>query len=433
MADELKKDHIIRRCVAEFGLDDDGRSVAEIKMLIMSIDPSQVTKAGSAYVHAYEKLQKLQGSIETTATEMAKVWEGASSVEAQQALRTLHATIRELGTRLLQMGRPLEALGKRLGEHKDYIENSPFLSWATNYSTWDDSSAGSFHTMDKGMEWGSQDELAGQHLRLLNNDLWKTFNDLPMTVHKELPDIKAPGYTPPTVTDTTYDPTAKGGPDVTGVDPGGEFQSANFDDIGKDGPGGPDVPGNLGDDITGGKYPDGTFPDGTNPGGNGPSGSGSDGGYPNGRDPNAGAPNGAPNGGVAGSPNAGDTPGVPDPRADTSGTEPRTDLSEYRPTEYHPMTSNPTPNPTTTPGGPGHPGSTGTVSPGVGGAFNTAGSLPLNARSASSTASGMPMLPLNTNSAGAKEGDESEASTWLLEEDDVWGADTDGTVKDRVG
>ncbi|MCF6467757.1 hypothetical protein FAF44_04940 [Nonomuraea sp. MG754425] len=412
-----------------FSVNDDGRSVAEIENLIRFLQPVCVQRTAASYLAAAEKLSWLNDVLVSQATEMAKVWEGPSSVEAQQALRTLHATIRELATRFKEVGGPLEWLGKRLLEHQDFVKNQSG-AWSDNTFTFDDSMRKRVITMDKGVRMGSQDEMAGQHLRLLNDDLLKVYEQWPTHVQKVLPDIKPPALPDPDLP-AQEDIDNHEVPPVTGTTSAGDFESPGIGDIGGPpltdlegtGPPGsvltpagayPDGAVDAGGTGSDGRYPDAAYPDGTIPGTGSPDGTGPDASALDGTGPNAG-------------PDLPADPGTPG-TGGLNTSDPRTTLEDFqRPANWDPSTSPPhATSPYATPG-------TGT-GPGTG-AGNTAGmgGLPLNARSAAATGNRMPFIPMGGAGAAHNESEEKENNTWLHEDDDVWGGDADDAVSDRIG
>ncbi|MGW5685798.1 hypothetical protein [Nonomuraea sp. NPDC003754] len=426
MAENVTADHTIRfNGSVPFSVNDDGRSVAGIKNLIMMLDPATIQRTAASYLAAADRLTSMNEALVSGATAMAKVWEGPSSVESQQSLRTLHATIRELAAKFKAVGLPLEALGRRLLEHKEFVENKS-EAWSDNDHTWDDSIPGWYHTMNSsGYEWGSSDELAGQHLRLLNNDLRKVYEEWPFNVHKVVPDLKPPTIPGPPV-DTTEDPGDHHVDTSSFTPPGGDLEGPGPDGIDETSAGDTAVPGLPGDTLSGdggypgsgtdwdgsgtdGRYPDRTGLDAGDSGGKGPNGADRSGANTNGAGPDAGA--GTP-----------DTGGLPNTRGTNTTLEDFQRPAGWAPDPSTSFPNGPTPYPSTG-NGPGV---------GVGGNVLTGpGGLPLNARSASATGGGMPFMPMA--GAGANESEDKENSTWLHEDDDVWGDDTDGAVSGRIG
>ncbi|GGT04918.1 WXG100 family type VII secretion target [Nonomuraea spiralis] len=419
MAVDVSGDHTIRPSGgASFAVDDDGRSVDGIKKVITEIDVPSLQQAAASYLSAADRLTSMNEALVSGATAMAKIWEGPSSVESQQSLRTLHATIRELADKFRAVGRPLEALCTRLLAHRDFVEHKG-QAWSDNDETWDDSIPGWYRTMNAGYEWGSSDELAGQHLRLLNNDLLKVYEQWPFSIHKVVPDLKEPTAPSPPV--ETPDDT--GGDDIdpdSFTRPDDDFQGDDFDAVDDTSPDDTSTPDLPGDTLSSDGYPDGSTPDGsgtgTDPGGTYP-GTGT----PGGRDPDGADRAAYPGGGTGPDTGAGlpGTGGLPD----TSGS---TTLEDFqRPAGWNPNTSTSFPNGNIPPAGNG-------TGNGVGGTMTGVGALPLNARSASASGSGFPFMPMGGAGAAGEE-EEKENSTWLHEDDDVWGNDAGDAVSGKIG
>jgi uncharacterized protein YukE len=438
----VKKDHQVRgnQCF-DLSVDPDGRNVAQVKQLVQMLDPKRIEKAGNAYVDAGAAMALLEDDLMEMARQMATCWEGKASVEAQKAIQVIHASVRELQRRLFHMGRPLENLGQNvLPRHKQFIDNDGFTSWSNNSFTGDDSMPGTYDVMDGGAEWGSQDELAGKHLAILNKDFAETFHLLPESIHNELPELKDPEI--PTF-------TGVGGPGGPGGVPGGL-------------PGG--VPGGFpggGAGISARGVDPGDFDSGLPPVG-----------VPPGATPPGNLPSGVPNGAAAipGTPAPGQ-PGVPDPSsvppappaptAPAVGTVPdpgrSTTLADAAPRFDVPTapTAPAVPGPATPPTVPsaqyplrispyengtpyGHPGMPSGVSTGVGtgGGSGTSNNAPLRGAPGGSAVGGAPFMPMGGMGGGGGGGGEQqdrEASTWLKEDDDVWGLQSDGTVSDTIG
>ncbi|GAA0922963.1 WXG100 family type VII secretion target [Nonomuraea longicatena] len=438
----VKKDHELRpnQCM-DLSVDPDGRNVAQVKQLIQMLDPKRIEKAGNAYVDAGAAMAQLEDDLLEMANAMAACWEGKASVEAQKALQVIHASVRELQRRLFHMGRPLENLGQNvLPRHKQFIDNDGYFSWSNNSATWDDSIAGTYDVMDGGAEWGSQDELAGKHLAILNKDFAETYHLLPTTIHKELPELKDP-------------------------------EIPKFDGVG--GPGGVGGPsGGLPGGVPGGIPSAGVSPRGASPGD-------FDSGLPPvdvppGATPPGNLPSGVPDRGavVPGTPAPGQ-PGIPDPSSvppapaapatPAVGTVPdpsrSTSLADAAPRFDVPAapTAPTTPGPATPPSVPsaqyplrigpyengnpyGHPGMPSGVSTGVGtgggyGGSGAANNAALRGATGGAAVGGAPFMPMGGMGGGGGGGDEQdrEASTWLKEDDDVWGLQSDGTVTDTIG
>ncbi|GAA2207374.1 hypothetical protein GCM10009850_028320 [Nonomuraea monospora] len=408
-----------------FSVDDDDRSVADVTRFFMKIDPAAIESMADSYLAAAGKLTTLQDTLMSQAVVMAQVWEGTPSVESQQSLRALHATARELAAKFKAVGSPLQALSKRLRQHQDFVQDKSG-SWSThNYATWDDSIPGYYRTMNGGWEWGSRDELAGQHLRLLNDDLLGIYEQLPATVRKAIPALNPVAPPGP---DFTFDPER----DDYHIDPnlieppGGDLQGPGLDGTGMPPPVESDLP-NL---------PDGTSPDLTHPDGDADSsGTGTNGDVPGSTYSTGGLPgDGNLNDGNPGTPGTVNTPdqdlttnaGTPDASAGKpSGAS--TTLEDFqRPAGWDPGDPASKPNGSHPYAAPAGPGTGGNVMTG-------SGAGPLNARLASMTSGGMPFMPMAGAGTGAQESEEREKTTWLLEDDDVWGADTDDAVSEQIG
>ncbi|MEU4228829.1 hypothetical protein AB0F17_31425 [Nonomuraea sp. NPDC026600] len=440
--------HMIKTYCPTFGVDDDGRSVAEVKTFVQSLDATAVKQAGNAYLDACSTLAGAQRVIEDINVEMAKCWDGKASVEAQEALRVLHATVRELSGKLNWMGRPLQSLGDRIQEHQEFMDKGG-MSWADNTFTFDDSSVGWFRTMDKGMEWGSQDELAGKHLRLLNDDLTQTYQNLPDSFHKEIPDIKDPDGLPPPVTPLNTDFSNPGG--TNGLGNGG-YNGAGYNDGSSDGS---DKSGGVTDPTGGVTDPTKGLTDPTK-GATDPTTGATD--PTNGaKDPTNGATDPTkgvtdPTNGVTDPTKGGltdptkgmtdPTSGINDPTKGSLASPTSTKLEDFQPpADWNPgNTPNSTPTSTNTNPNLTSPSSPNSSTPATGpltsaggggmasGLSNGLGS----AKAGSGMGSGMPFMPMGGGGAGAEERT-NEGGTWLTEDDDVWGGETEGVVNDRIG
>ncbi|MEU1387756.1 MULTISPECIES: hypothetical protein [unclassified Nonomuraea] len=430
MAGDVAADHSLRpRDGVSFSVDDDHRNVAGIKSLVMGFDVPSLQRVAASYRAAADRLTSMNETLVSGAAAMAKIWEGPSSVESQQSLRTLHATIRELAEKFRSVAGPLETLCARLLAHKDFVENKS-EAWSDNDETWDDSIPGYYQTMNAGYEWGSSDELAGQHLRLLNNDLRKVYEQWPFSIRKVVPDLKAPTAPIPPVETLDGPGDHHVGPGSF-ADPGGDLTGAGLDGVDGILPGDPAAAGLPGDALGADGYPNGTTPDGLGRDGDpgGVPGGGAGGTYPD--TPGVSGPNGAdgsaPYPGGTGPDTGAGLPGGGLPNTRGSATT----LEDFRrPAGWAPDTSTSLPNgglPAT-----GNGDGIGGGGVGGGGALATGpGALPLNARSASATGTGMPFLPMGGAAAG--ESEEKENSTWLHEDDDVWGNDPGDAVSGKIG
>lgn len=466
MGDSTKKTHWIKTNCPTFGCETGGRSVAEVKNLFTALDPVTVRTAATSYTDASAKLVNALNAIDDVSAELAKIWKGESSVKAQKALHQLHDTIVNLAAGLDHMGKPLETLSSKIREHKEFVENAT-ATWSNpigDPGSWDDSMPGSFRTIDKGWEWGSQDELAGHHLKAFTEDLRQIHTRLPDYVEKELPDIEPPQGPQPDPTKVDLNgPRIPANVNQAGYDPsdfnpgqnGNGINQSTYQDRPTTDPRFPDGSDRPG--FPGGT--DGTDPNATDPNGTDPNGNGNGNGVGNGTDPN-GNGNGVGNGsGIGNGVNPTGRPGMPstdpnfpngsptdvngntDPNSRTNGSDPRsTFLSESQPrfdgTQFGnpaptttPTTySNPTSSPTTS-------GTTPVVNTNYGSGYgNMAAAEAAAARGttlAGTTGMGAPMVPLSGVPGGGEERT-NETSTWLKEEDDCWVGTFDNVVNDTI-
>ncbi|NRQ39072.1 hypothetical protein HII36_45710 [Nonomuraea sp. NN258] len=455
MADNTTKTHHLKPGRGAWGVDNDGRSVAEIEDFLKSLDAKSITQAGEAYLDACSVVATAQYTIKQESFTLSQVWEGKASVEAQKALRTLHATLRELSNKMNQMGRSLELLATVVRQHQEFLEGSGLFeleTWNQNFVTFDDSLPDKYAVYKgngaTGTDFGSQDELAGLHLQQFSDELKGIYDLLPDSVHSELPTISNPvavDKDPDKVTYPGYDPNRQGGPnlppysgsDLSGADRGiggsgsstpPSSQSSSSSPFGPTGPTGPSNQTNPGGGTGGPGSTDGT---GTSPGS---------------RTPESSSP--SPNSPT--DPSAAQRPGLIDPTnpaitdPTTSTNDTGTKLQDYRPPTTVPTAQPSTPSytPPTTPGytSPGYV--TPSVVPGtyaggtsVGGAAGEHSALVNGTRAATaSTGMGMPFMPMGAGAGGGQDEQDRESSTWLHEEDDVWGGgDADGTVGNRLG
>ncbi|NUW40970.1 WXG100 family type VII secretion target [Nonomuraea rhodomycinica] len=482
MADPTKSPkatHWIKTQCDNFGVDDDGRSVAEIKNFIMGLSPETFDNAATAYGDAAKRLAQTLDVIDEVSGELAKIWKGKASVEAQKALRQLHDTIVNLSGGMDGMAKPMQTLADRVREHTDFVQNKP-MAWSDNQFTFNDSVADFYNTIDKGVEWGSQDELAGKHLAAFNKDLYEAYARFPDYVQKDLPDIKDPMPPDPgDIKDLKFDNPYKGGRAMPTGYNGGDFTGGGFNGSGVDGngvngPGGglhlddpskhdggsgdvnvPGAPGGAGGSTSGG----------------GTGGHGGTGGVdmPGGSDTSGGA--NMPGGGVTDPSRGGTTPGthVTDPSKGvtdpTNGitmpggstatqfagyhqpTVPDATTSSWSPTSYtSPTTSPHSPNGTTNPHGTSSPyglyqpngassaDGVSTTGRGEGSAAGNAQQLAARGSSVSGMGSGFPIVPHSGGGGGGEQESELQSQYWLNIDDENWtGGAYDGAVSDRLG
>ncbi|MEU8397304.1 hypothetical protein AB0C28_19095 [Nonomuraea sp. NPDC048892] len=451
--------HMLKTLCLDFSVKTDAYNVEQVVTLIRGLDPTKgIPKAATAYENAHKALGTAREAVKDQAIELAKVWEGKSSVEAQTALGVLYVTMGKLIEALSPLKKSLDGLGKVVQAHQAFIDDGHkgILDTWHNQSigSWNDSIPDVWSTYkgyyrnpnggvgDDNVEneadhsWGSQNDLAGEHLQTLSADLQAVFMEMPDSVESTLPDIKPPdpwnGKPPPVkYPNGTPSPLNTGStlpPYGPPYGPGQNLPGAG--DI----PGGPGGPGNGTPNLPGTGDP--SLPGTTTPGAGDPSNPGQPGvpgtpgapnGYvPNGQIPTTTDPNGAVNPGTIGSPKTNLQDFQPTATNQPLGTTPPYGQNVPTTTGYN--------SPSTPSYGPGGgPGTFGGVG-GVGGAMGP-GAAGAAARGASGTG-GMPFMPMGGMGAGAGGADQSndrESTTWLHEDDDVWGGDSDSVVNGRIG
>ncbi|MEV0196935.1 WXG100 family type VII secretion target [Nonomuraea sp. NPDC050691] len=484
MADSTKNPkatHWIKTQCDNFSVDEGGRSVAEVKNFITMLSAETFEGAATAYSDAAGRLAQTLDTIDEVSAELAKIWKGKASVEAQKALRQLHDTIVNLSGGMEGMAKPMQTLADRVREHKDFVEGGT-ATWSNpvgDMGSWDDSVGGVFRTIDKGWETGSQDELAGKHLGVFNKDLYEAYARFPDFVQKDLPDIKDPVLpTDNQSKNVNFDdspfkgnrvtPTGYSGGDFTGGGVNGDGTNGsgglNLDDPSKrdggsgdvNGPGVPGVPGG----------PGGSTPGGGTDGGSGRGGVGSPGGI--------GTPGGVdtPGGGVTDPSQGATTPGshITDPSKGltdpskgitTPGGSTATELADYQLPKVPDATTSgwnpnnttwPTPSPnsttnphtTSTPYGVPNPNANPNAASAADGVSTTgrfdsssaANAQQLAARGggAGGMGTGVPMVPMHGGGGGSEQERDRESQYWLHTDDDDWtGGALDGVVSDRLG
>ncbi|MET8988930.1 WXG100 family type VII secretion target [Nonomuraea wenchangensis] len=455
MGGEKKKTHWLKSSCGDWRVETGGRHVAGVVSFIKGFDAQRIAQAATAYKDAHKAVGDVQKALEEQAGQLAKVWDGKASVEAQKALGILHVTLGELATKLQKMHEPVQALSTVVRKHQEFIDDDIkgiMPTWANQGGiaggTWNDSIPDLFATYSgvyggdnaKG-DFGSQDELAGLHLQTFANDLAHVHGMIPNTVEKVLRDIDyptGPGVTPPTV---TY---PKGGPYPNGIDPNGPggftTNPINYDPSGSD-------PNNQ--FPTNQPNPNAFDPNGTNPNGIDPNGTGN----PNGNNGNG---NGTGNPGSptfqnpdtsslgSTSPNGSNPAFNPAAYQDPSANR-TTSLQDYTPTNTNGWTpTTGTAHPTTTgntsynvPSTSSYPPGTTAGSPGTatgGGVTGANPAITTAATRATSAGTGMPFLPMGAGGGGgAQSSEKQESTTWLHEDDDVWGTNPDSVVNSRIG
>ncbi|QYC38725.1 hypothetical protein Nocox_05490 [Nonomuraea coxensis DSM 45129] len=468
MGGEKKKTHLLKPYCGQWTVQTDGRNVAGVVNFFNMFQPERISDAAEAYKNAQKAVSGLQDAVQEHARALTGVWEGKASVEAQKALRLLWTTLANLSARLDEMHQPVADFSTVVRKHKEFIDDTTkgvLQTWANQndmLGSSDDSIPDIYSTytgvFDKDnpdqatTDFGSQDELAGLHLRTFANDLAYVHAKIPDTVDKTLMDITPSSGQMPTPPPVTY---------PGGVDP----RLPN--NLHPNGPGNlPATPAGYNPSL---QDPDNPRLNPTDPNAGNPPGIGDPNG-PNGNVPGTGPGTGTmpniPNTNIPGtnvpglnSPN-GSTPGY-DPAAnlDPSGTNGNngTSLQDFNPS--NPNGYNPSANPNSTsnpgtygnPGGSTYPGSTAYGTPaayrsgttaGIPGTATGGGNVTANpaattaATRAGTTGTGMPFLPMGAGAgagAGGQQSEKRESTTWLHEDDDVWGTNPDGTVNSQIG
>ncbi|NUP80531.1 MAG: hypothetical protein HOV96_23590 [Nonomuraea sp.] len=371
----------------------------QIKKWIDATNPGSVKVAGLYYSRAETLLNGFAADLKTKATELAGHYTGPAAVETQKQLQALHASVRELARKLGEMGRPLQGYAETLHwAQANVVDSMDHDSRSDRDVDW----AGRvpFYRLYRG------DKRAADHLKKVNERIVEHYNAMPPDVQQALPD---PGV--PEIPDfRSGNGTVPGPPNLGGDGVPANYANAAFN------PGSPpDGPGGHPTGVPGvGDGPAGSYP--SAPGGPGTGFNGADNPY-SGADPSdlTGTTLGQPPGAPSASTSAPSAPG--NRTTDLAGYDPS--LSTV-PNSAYPAT---TPAPGSGPGvnGPGTMG----VFPGPG--SSSAGSAAMaNAARAGTAGAGslgssmMGGVPAGRGGAGEEQRDR-ESTTWLDEDDDVWG------------
>lgn len=424
MAENKQTTHQLKPMCMPSDVRTGGRSVEGVVNFINGFDKTRIQNASIAYSDAQEVVNTAKTELETQARELAKHWEGSASVEAQQALGVLFVTLGELAEKLGAMSAPLTSLATVVDKHQSFITDTwkgVMPTWANqSLGTWNDSITDYYSTYtgvyggdNATGKWGSQDELAGHHLQVFSNDLAYVHTEMPNTLDTVLRTISLPGQDEGDLDPIDYSQfggTDNGGlgnggydPDMTGMPNGGvdPYRPSLGAYDPSNGSGLPGSGTNPGD------YPGGGDSGGRNPGGQDLNGTGANG-------------NGANGNGTG---------------ANGNGTGPNTSLQDYNPSLANTGT-----NPTTSGYGTTPAYNSGSTSTGGGGVYGGGGGMVpttggLNGRTSSVGRNGMPFMPMGGMGGGGagQESSDRESTTWLHEDDDVWGGDSNSAVNDRIG
>lgn len=335
-----------------------------VKQKLQTTNPTRLIQAGRTYGEAWEALKDTQEKIFTEAHNLRENWSGETATKAQKALQLIHATTQHLRVKSYQLS-TLEYCGRE------------YLQWYVDHIP----GAGMFHT-------GGDDDYANEYMQRLNVRYQEVFNGFPDAIEKNLPDI------PPTNDNPVWDPNDLGGPGGPGPMPGPGDMTPPGD---PNGPGLPDEP-----TLPPPGDPNGPLPtpnDPTDPNWPGdPDGPGGPGG--------PGDPNwpGGPGGGGTDLAGVGDPfgPGGPGGGSGFGAGGPGGGFGPG--------------------GGPG--GGFGAGGPGSGFGPGGAGGFGGGVPGGVAGMGGRGMMPMSPHGGGQDE-QERERSTWLTEDEDVWGGDTD--------
>ncbi|MEV0617176.1 hypothetical protein AB0I81_27910 [Nonomuraea sp. NPDC050404] len=450
--------YMLKPSCPSWDVDTGGRSVEELVTFFNGLDATQgVSKAATSYEEARKAIIKAQGEIKTQAIALEKVWEGEASVEAQTALGILHVTMGRLVEAMEPMHQAMDGLTEVVKHHKAFMQDGSkgiLSTWhgGGSNSSWNDSIPDIYSTY-KGYykqgavagtgdavennadhDFGSPDELAGLHLQTFGQDLQAVYARMPNSIETAIPDIKPAEPTiekPPPVNYPTPNADVRQPYSGSPYTPtSGSPQTPNFDGS---------IPNTDGPSYT---PPNSTNPD--TPPVNQP-------GTPSPNTPGTPSPNtpGTPDPNQPTNPN-GQTPTVPgttnpgqDPN-NPAANVPKTSLQDYQPSTNLPNVGNPpnsTPNYNTlntpqtqySPNTPSGPATFGGTTGGVGGSLATPAAANAGTRGANGMG-GMPFMPMGMGAgAGAQGEQDRESTTWLHEDDDVWGGDTDSVVNSKIG
>ncbi|MFI0450863.1 WXG100 family type VII secretion target [Actinomadura sp. 6N118] len=404
----------------------------EMKQILQNMQPQRVKEAGTAYTNAAAKFETTAGLLRSRADALSKVWKGEDAAAAQKQMQRLNATSKEMDAKLAEAGR---ALDHHANQQIEFQRTAPGGGAIPNFTYTDATvfaagaviagpAGGALAVGGKKVAdvvgdltgwWDSEEKaLAKEHMKRLQDSTIQTNNlRMPKDVTTDLPYGGGNNqYTQPPRTDT-------GGGIPGGGIPGGGIPGGGVPGGGI--PGG----GTPGGGIPGGGVPGGGIPGGGTPGGGIPGG-----GTPGGGIPGGGIPGGGGGGGgsdLAGIPKGGGGGGIPG--GGGLGGDPfgRSGLG-----------GGGGGIPGGGAGGGGIPGGGMAGMPGAGMGGGAAGRGGAGTGKGSGLgkggmrAGGMGAGPMG--GAGGRGGgseDENERSTWLTEDEDIWGG-SDGDAAPPV-
>ncbi|TDD32528.1 WXG100 family type VII secretion target [Actinomadura sp. KC06] len=381
--------------------------IDEMNQILNATDPQKVMDAGTHYTAAAQKFQNAAGILRREKAALAGVWKGEDADATTEQMERLHQSATGMQEVAQTTGKALSDHGTKLDWYKRHQPGKGFIG---NIS-YDDAGVVAAGTMVAGPAGGmialggkklgeafglidsAEEKAAQEHMKRLGERTVEANRAMPEKISTNMPETNITSKVP------TNDIPGGGG--IT--NPGG-------------GGGGGSIPGTGGMPGGGGSIPGGGG-SGNIPGGGGsiPGGGGSI--------PGGGGGGSIPGGGGSGSDLAGLPPGGGGGAGDPFG---RTGL-----------------------GGGGMPGGGGGGSiPGGGGlgAGGLAGGMPGGAagggagagrgggRAGSAGRGGMGGMPMGGGRGGGGNGeDEHERTTWLTEDEDVWGGNDDDTAPPVIG
>ncbi|MER5419539.1 hypothetical protein [Streptosporangium roseum] len=421
----------------------------QIKKWIDNTNPDSVRRAGQYYVAGKGVLDEAARQLKEKATELAELMKGPAAVETQKGLQGLHASMRELGAKLGEMGVPLTEYADTLNWAQRNLVDSRY-----RHSRSDQGFEGSDFVPILGITWS--EDRARDHLEAVNKKIIEHYQKLPVEVDTALPSVtpvNMPDFRPGGITDYTGglpsnygSPYGPNGAYPNGVNPNGAY------------PNGVDPNGAYPNGVN----PNGTYPNGVDPNDVGPNdldpndldpndvdpngaypnGVNPNGAYPNGVDPNGAYPNGVnPNGAY---PNGVDPNGLDPSKTGLSLPDPNNTQLAGLNDQATSRLSNPDLSPSTWPNSTGYQGAgnntsghgtSGTIggySAGSGGAVN-ADTFGAGSRTAGNSGMSGMVPPMGGGGPGGQEEDTHESAYWLPEPDEYWTGPDKNVTSPNIG
>ncbi|MFA1537728.1 WXG100 family type VII secretion target [Actinomadura monticuli] len=380
----------------------------KVKKVVDSMQPAKVDTAATTYGAVAKRMDDSVGLIYNQATRMVEAWGGKDAEKAMDQMNKAYRQAQEIQTKSSTTSQALAAHAKsQRGWQQAYGSGSAMDSWVKDAVNWGERALALNPTTAPaaigsliGNNYGAEDAM-----NAINNGTVDSNNNFPRGIVQDMPQADPRlGETDPIT------PPGTGKPPGSPKMPGGPGSPGGPGDV-PGGPGGPDLPSGPGGPGGPGDIPGGP-----------PGGPGSD--IP-------GGPNGP---GLPGGPGGPDLPGGP---GGPGGGIPGTDLASL------PPGGGPGGGPGLggggmPGGGPGLGGGGLGGGPGAGpgglggglgagpGAFGAGpGAFGKNALAGKGGMAGMGMPMGGAGARGGGDGNEHERSTWLTEDEDVWGGDDD--------